>query len=116
MSLHQSLSSNPLSYNPLSSNPSLSNYSLVIAAKKKLETVVSHHPSNINLNKQIDEVLDTIYPQIWKLIQNPTNLEEIYKVMLKEQHIGCGICEQDILCLIQKLAESGLIDVRIEIK
>lgn len=90
--------------------------SLVVAAKENLAKVVSHHSFNTTLKSQVNGTLNTVYSRIWKLIQTPTNLEDIYKTVLKETHVDCPICEQDILSLIQTLARLGLIDIRIEIK
>ncbi len=89
---------------------------LVVAAKENLAKVVSHHSFNTALKSQVNGTFNATYSRIWKLIQTPTNLEDIYKTVLKETHVDCQLCEQDILSLIQTLARLGLIDIRIEIK
>lgn len=92
------------------------NHSLVVAVKEHLAKVVSHHTFNSTLEGQMNDAQNSTFPRIWKLIQTPISLEEIYHSILKDTHIDCQPCEQDILSLIQMFARLGLVDIRIEIK
>jgi len=51
---------------------------------------------------------------IWNLIQEPRTVSEIQDVLLKEYDVEPGRCERDLLVLLQKLADEGLIEVKDE--
>jgi len=58
--------------------------------------------------------LDPVGARIWNLIQEPKRIKEIYEILLKEYNVEPGRCERDLLALLEKLVEEGLIEVKDE--
>ncbi|MEL6223434.1 MAG: PqqD family protein [Cyanobacteria bacterium J06627_8] len=95
---------------------SAQNHSLIVAVKKHLAKVIAPHSINHELKHRMSPAQNVTYSQVINLIQTPTSIEEIYRSVLTETYSECQPCENDILSLIQLLAQSGLVDVQLEIK
>jgi hypothetical protein len=48
---------------------------------------------------------------IWQLIQRPRQLKEVRDQILNEYQVEPERCEQDLLALIQKLVNRGLVEI-----
>ncbi|MEB3213375.1 MAG: hypothetical protein VKL39_18645 [Leptolyngbyaceae bacterium] len=99
-----------------SSNSFPHTHSLIVAVKKHLAKVIAHHSVSHDLRHRLSPAQNVTYPRVMSLIQTPTTIEEIYQSVLKETYSDCQPSEKDILGLIQLLAQSGLVDVQLEIK
>lgn len=49
---------------------------------------------------------------IWEKIKEPMTIQEVRDAILEEFDVGKEECEQDLIELLQELAEKGLIDVK----
>jgi hypothetical protein len=58
--------------------------------------------------------LDAVGARIWSLIQEPRTVNEIRDILLEEYEVEPERCERDLLALLQKLADEGLIEVKDE--
>jgi hypothetical protein len=52
--------------------------------------------------------------RIWSLVQEPRPVSEIRDVLLSEYDVEPDRCERDLLTLLQRLADEGLIEVKDE--
>jgi hypothetical protein len=50
--------------------------------------------------------------RIWSLIQEPRTVEEIRDVVTSEYAVEPDRCESDLIALLQRLADEGLIRIR----
>lgn len=55
--------------------------------------------------------LDDVGARIWNLIQEPKAVSEIRDTLLQEYDIEADRCERDLLALLQRLADEGLVEV-----
>ena len=58
--------------------------------------------------------LDAVGARVWNLIQEPRTVNDIQDVLLDEYDVERERCERDLLDLLNKMAEKGLIEVRDE--
>jgi hypothetical protein len=56
--------------------------------------------------------LDTVGARIWSLIQEPRTVGEIRDILVSEYEVEPDRCERDMIVLLQRLADKGLIEVR----
>jgi hypothetical protein len=65
----------------------------------------------LNLNNGIYYGLDPVGSFIWNLIQSPKELIEIRDSILDEYDVDEERCKQDLLELLNDLAEKGLVEI-----
>ncbi len=56
--------------------------------------------------------LDPVGARIWNLIQTPRTVQEIRDILLQDYEVEADRCEGDLVALLEKLANEGLVDVR----
>src|ERR687890_1385370 len=56
--------------------------------------------------------LEAVGARVWSLIQEPKNVEEIRNTLVSEYEVDQDRCERDLIALLQRLADEGLIEVR----
>ena len=56
--------------------------------------------------------LDAVGSRIWSLIQEPRTVNEIRNILLEEYEVEPERCERDLLALLRRLADEGLVEVR----
>jgi hypothetical protein len=55
--------------------------------------------------------LNEVGARVWQLICESTSVQQIRDALLAEYDVEAGRCEQDLLSLLQKLADESLIEV-----
>jgi hypothetical protein len=70
------------------------------------ETVILNHKDSIYYG------LDEVGTSVWSFIQEPRRVAEIRDSVLREYHVEADRCERDVIALVEKLAERGLVEVR----
>ena len=55
--------------------------------------------------------LDAVGARVWSLIQEPKTIGEIRDVLLSEYEVERDRCERDLIALLQRLADEGLVEV-----
>jgi hypothetical protein len=58
--------------------------------------------------------LNALGVRIWSLVQELRPVSEIRDVLLREYDVEPDRCERDLLTLLQRLADEGLIEVKDE--
>jgi hypothetical protein len=53
--------------------------------------------------------LDVVGARIWELIQEPKPVDEIVRSLLAEFEVEPDICRQEVLSLLNELAEAGMV-------
>jgi Coenzyme PQQ synthesis protein D (PqqD) len=65
----------------------------------------------LNMKDGVYYGLDPVGATIWNLIQKPIVLEEVRDKILEEYDVEAEECQEDLLELIEKLVENGLVEV-----
>ena len=66
----------------------------------------------LNLRSGTYYGLDPVGARIWNLIQTPRTVQEIRDILLQDYEVEPDRCEGDLVALLEKLANEGLVDVR----
>lgn len=90
----------------------LSTNSSVVAAKDQVSSNLGGEVAILHLGAGTYYGLDAVGARIWSLIQEPRFVEEIRDALVSEYEVEPALCESDLIALLQRLAEEGLVEVR----
>jgi Coenzyme PQQ synthesis protein D (PqqD) len=85
--------------------------STVVAAKDQVSSDLGGEVAILDLKAGVYYGLDTVGARIWSLIQEPRTVNEIRDILLEEYEVEPERCERDLLVLLQRLADEGIIEV-----
>jgi hypothetical protein len=92
----------------------ISKHSIVAAAKEQVSCDLAGEAVILNLESGVYFGLNNLGARVWSLVQEPTTVEKLQEVLLEEYDVEPERCERDLLALLQKLVEAGLVGVRSE--
>ncbi len=92
----------------------LSAGSSVVTAKDQVSSDLGGEVAILNLEAGTYYGLDAVGARIWSLIQEPRTVEEIRDVLVSEYEVEPDRCEGDLIALLQRLADEGIVEVRDE--
>jgi hypothetical protein len=82
-----------------------------VAAKNQVSSDLGGEVAILDLKAGVYYGLDAVGARIWSLIQEPRTVNEIRNILLEEYEVEPERCERDLLVLLQRLANEGLIEV-----
>ena len=85
--------------------------STVVAAKDQVSSDLGGEVAILDLKAGVYYGLDAVGARIWSLIQEPRTVNEIRDILLEEYEVEPERCERDLLVLLQRLADEGIIEV-----
>jgi hypothetical protein len=83
----------------------------VVAAKDQVSSDLGGEVAILHLNAGVYYGLDAVGARVWDLIQEPKTVEEVRDVIVGEYEVAPDRCESDLIALLQRLADEGLIEV-----
>jgi Coenzyme PQQ synthesis protein D (PqqD) len=86
--------------------------STVVAAKDQVSSDLGGEVAILDLKAGVYYGLDAVGARIWSLIEEPRTVKEIRDILLEEYDVEPERCERDLLALLQRLADEGLVEVR----
>ena len=89
----------------------VSKNSTVVAAKNQVSSDLGGEVAILDMNRGVYYGLDEVGARIWELIQRPTAVGEIHTTIIEEYDVESARAEQDVLALLQQLADEGLVEV-----
>jgi hypothetical protein len=89
----------------------LSVSSSIVAAKDQVSSDLGDEVAILHLKAGVYYGLDGVGARIWDLIQEPRTVEEVRDVLVSEYEVEPDRCESDLITLLQRLADEGLIEV-----
>jgi hypothetical protein len=90
----------------------VSGSSTVVAAKDQVSSDLGGEVAILDLKAGVYYGLDAVGARIWSLIQEPRTVNEIRDILLEEYEVEPEHCERDLLALLRRLADEGLVEVR----
>ena len=90
----------------------VSQRSTVVAAKDQVSSDLGGEKAILDLKAGKYYGLDGVGARVWDLIQEPRAVGDIRNALLEEYEVAPERCEHDLLALLQRLADEGLIEVR----
>ena len=95
-------------------NRTLSVNSSVTASKDQVSSDLGDEVAILHLKAGIYYGLDGVGARVWNLIREARTVREIREVLVSEYEVDPDRCESDLITLLQRLADEGLIEVRNE--
>lgn len=92
----------------------LSSDSTVLVAKDVVSCDLLDEVAILNVKDGVYYGLDPVGARIWNLIQKQTKVSEVLEILLTEYDVEKDRCQDDLLELLQQLAENELIIINEE--
>ncbi len=92
----------------------VSENSIVTAVDDQVSRDLDGEAAILNLNSGIYYGLNSVGARIWGLLREPKTVSQILETLLKEYEVDTEQCRNDLMKLLNDLAEAGLIEVRNE--
>ena len=92
----------------------ISTGSIVVASENQTSTNLDEEMVILNMESGIYYGLDGVGAHIWNQIQEPRSVGQIRDSIRRKYQVEPERCERDLLLLLQKLANAGLIEIRDE--
>jgi hypothetical protein len=93
-------------------NESLGVSSIVVMAKEQISCPLGDESAILNLQNSMYYGLDSVGARVWVLLREPRRVEDLRDVLVSEYEVESVRCEQDLLELLEKMREEGLIEVQ----
>ncbi len=84
--------------------------STVVATRDQVSSDLKGEVAILDLKAGVYYGLDDVGARIWNLIQEPKAVSEIRDTLLQEYDVEADRCERDLLALLQRLADEGLVE------
>ncbi len=84
---------------------------IVVASKDQASADLGDEAAILNLKDGVYYTLGSVGARVWKLIQEPRTVREVRDTLLDEYEVDAHRCGNDLIALLAKLDEHGLIDV-----
>ncbi len=84
----------------------------VVAVKDQVSSDLGGEVAILHLKAGTYYGLDAVGARIWDLIQKPRTVGEVRDVLVSEYEVAPDRCESDLIALLQRLADEGLVEVR----
>jgi hypothetical protein len=93
----------------------ISEHSIVMVSKDQVSSDLEEgEVAILNFKSGTYYGLNAVGARVWNLIQEPKTIGEIRNVLANEYNVEPERCEHDLLALLQRLANEGLVEVRDE--
>jgi hypothetical protein len=93
----------------------LSERSTVVAVKDQVSSDLGGEVAILDLASGVYYGLDTVGARVWELVQEPIEVNQIQETINEEYDADRARVERDVLTLLQRLADEGLVEVRDEV-
>lgn len=90
----------------------LSLHTVVEAAPEQVSCPLGEESAILNLKNSVYYGVNPVGSRVWELLKQPKSISELRDVLLDEYDVDQERCVQDLLALLQKMRDEGLIEVR----
>jgi hypothetical protein len=90
---------------------SISLESVVVASRDQVSAKVDDDVAIVHATAGVYYGLDPIGARIWELVATPRRVRAVRDALLSEYQVDARRCEEDLLSLLQAMAEAGLVVV-----
>ena len=90
----------------------MSTDSIVVATDSQVSCALNEETVILHFNKGAYFGLNEVGTAIWQQLQKPQSVGAIRDAIVAEYEVEQAQCESDVLCLLSKLHDEGLIEVR----
>jgi hypothetical protein len=84
---------------------------MIVATEDQVSSDLGDEVAILDLKAGMYYGLDSVGARVWDLIQQPRIAGEILDILTKEYDVDPERCEHDLIALLQRLEDKGLIEV-----
>jgi hypothetical protein len=85
--------------------------SIVVVTDDVVSCDLDGEAAILNIKDGVYYGLDPIGAKIWNLIQKPILIDNVLKVIMDEYDVDKDRCKNDVLELVEKLIDNGLVKI-----
>jgi hypothetical protein len=85
--------------------------SKVVASKNQVNSELDGEAVILHLQSGIYYGLNQVGAEIWNLLREPKNVSQVISAIKETYFVDADRCERDLMSLLQRLSEEGLIEV-----
>jgi hypothetical protein len=89
----------------------ISELSTPVANKQLIAAELSDEVIILNLSNGVYYGLDGVGSRIWSLVREQKTVGEIVNAIFAEYEVDAERCRQDVVSLVQRLADEGLVEL-----
>jgi hypothetical protein len=89
----------------------VSKTSTVVATKDQVSSDLGGEVTILGLRAGTYYGLDDVGARVWELIQEPKQVSIVRDTIMQEYEVEPEQCERDVITLLQRLADEGLVEV-----
>lgn len=90
----------------------LSPESIVMAISDQVSCPLGDESAILNLKNSVYYGVNPVAASVWKMLGRPRSVGELRDALVEEYEVEPGRCEQDLITLLQKMREEGLIEIQ----
>ena len=90
----------------------LSLHTVVVVSAEQISCPLGEEAAILNLKNSVYYGVNPVGARIWELLKQPKSVSELRDALLDEYEVDQDRCAQDLLALLHKMREEGLIEVR----
>ena len=90
----------------------LSGESIVVVSKDQMASDIAGETVILGLTAGRYYGLDAVGARVWQLIQTPMTVSDLVGTITSEYEVDRERCEADLLTLLRRMSEAGLVEVR----
>lgn len=93
--------------------PTITSGSKVVASPSQVSRTVGQEAVILELDQGTYFGLDPLGTRVWNLIQEPRTVAELCDAITAEYDVSRERCEADVVALLRRLGENGLVEVAV---
>ncbi|HVG24672.1 MAG TPA: PqqD family peptide modification chaperone [Thermoanaerobaculia bacterium] len=86
--------------------------SIVVVSPDQMASEIAGETVILGLSAGRYYGLDAVGARVWQLIQSPIAVSDVGRTIVGEYDVAPERCEADVLALLQKMVDAGLVEVR----
>lgn len=97
---------------PADSSLELHDATVVVVSPRQISSALGAEQAILQLDSGKYYGLNPVGARIWELVAEPRRIGDILTVLLAEYEVPADRCRADLVAIVQKLLQAGLIEVR----
>jgi Coenzyme PQQ synthesis protein D (PqqD) len=90
----------------------LSLHTVVVVSAEQVSCPLGEEAAILNLKNSVYYGMNSVGARVWELLKQPTSVAALRDALLDEYEVDPDRCAQDLLALLHKMRDEGLIEVR----
>lgn len=85
--------------------------SIIKRSASQVSTFLNNEAVILGMEKEEYYSLNAVGARVWSLIEEPRTVRQLLTELLRLYNVESGKCEQDLVALLSRLVDEGLIEI-----